>query len=120
MPPSCPAQPCLTLSQYAKSNTVFKLLAGTHHMDRPVTVRNVHNVSLESFSEVTPYLVALFPCPNEIQDCIHVDMFASPKAIDVCCAAIMLHNAYNVTVTRINVVVQATYMSGIVFENVTQ
>ena len=36
---SCPAQPCLTLSQYAsdsdhyfKSNTVFKLLAGTHHM----------------------------------------------------------------------------------------
>jgi len=67
------AQPCLTLNQYAndsdhyfKSNTVFKFLPGTHHMDRPITIGNVHNMSLESLNsdknDKYPHLVAQFSC----------------------------------------------------------
>ena len=75
---SCPAQPCLTLNQYTsdsdhyfKPNTVFKFLPGTHHMDRPLTIKHVHNMSLESLSDENkhPHLVAQFSCEHE---CIHV------------------------------------------------
>ena len=51
---SCPAQPCLTLSQYIsssdlyfKSNTVFKFLPGLHHTNQTLDMRSVENVSLE-------------------------------------------------------------------------
>ena len=51
---SCPAQPCLTLSQYIndsdfyfKSNTVFKFLPGLHHANQTLDMWNVENVSLE-------------------------------------------------------------------------
>ena len=52
---SCPGQPCLTLSQYIsdtdlyfQSNTVFKFLPGTHHMEKPLVINNVQNMSLEA------------------------------------------------------------------------
>ena len=51
---SCPAQPCLTLSQYIsnsdlyfKSNTVFKFLPGLHHTNQTLDMQSVENVSLE-------------------------------------------------------------------------
>ena len=51
---SCPAQPCLTLSQYIsdsdlyfKSNTVFKFLLGLHHINQTLDMWSVENVSLE-------------------------------------------------------------------------
>ena len=51
---SCPAQPCLTLSQYIsnsalyfKSNTVFKFLPGLHHTNQTLDMHSVENVSLE-------------------------------------------------------------------------
>ena len=51
---SCPAQPCLTLSQYIsnsdlyfKSNTVFKFLPGLHHANQTLHMQSVENVSLE-------------------------------------------------------------------------
>ena len=51
---SCPAQPCLTLSQYIsnsalyfKSNTVFKFLPGLHHANQTLHMHSVENVSLE-------------------------------------------------------------------------
>ena len=51
---SCPAQPCLTLSQYIsnsdlyfKSNTVFKFLPGLHHANQTLDMHSVENVSLE-------------------------------------------------------------------------
>ena len=51
---SCPAQPCLTLSQYIsnsdlyfKSNTVFKFLPGLHHANQTLDMQSVENVSLE-------------------------------------------------------------------------
>ena len=100
---SCPAQPCLTLNQYVndsdhyfQSNTVFKFLPGTHHMDRPVTIGNVQNISLESFSSERPHLVAQFSCRimEHESDCIPVS--AWKYEVDVCCAAFWLHDVHNV------------------------
>ena len=67
---SCPGQPCLTLSQYINdsvhyfhSNAVFKFLQGIQHMDRPLIIGNIHNLSLESYSnKQQPQLVAKFTC----------------------------------------------------------
>ena len=63
---SCPAQPCLTLNEYAghsehyftSSNIVFKLLPGTHRVNMSITVRNVHNVSFTSLeTEKSPQII---------------------------------------------------------------
>ena len=140
---SCPAQPCLTLNQYTsdsdhyfKSNTVFKFLPGTHHMDRPFTIGNVHNMSLESSSDDSneyPHLVAQFSCETEVHECIHlyfnltneytspgefvcclpgviecIHLYSSWSVVDfkVCCAAVWLQDMYNVTVKGIHITAQ--------------
>ena len=122
---SCPAQPCLTLNQYVndsdhyfQSNTVFKFLPGTHHMDRPVTIGNVHNMSLESFSSERPHLVAQFFCETEPHDCIPVSAWKSD--FNVCCAAIWLHDVHNVTLRGIIITVLTPNISGVVFRNVSK
>ena len=125
---SCPAQPCLTLSQYTSdsaqyftSNTVFKFLPGTHHMDRPLTIGNVHNMSLDSLSEEGdkyPHLVAQFSCETEECECIYIDRFFD---LPVCCAAIWLHDVYNVTVKGISITVQTSDkpISVVILKNVS-
>ena len=132
---SCPAQPCLTLNQYAsdsdhyfRSNTVFKFLPGTHHMDRPLTIGNVHNMSLESLSDENkyPHLVAQFSCETEEHECIHVyeyqyHWFDSRYSLKVCCAAVWLHDVYNVTVKGISITVQTPdkHISVVILKNVS-
>ena len=122
---SCPAQPCLTLNQYVndsdhyfQSNTVFKFLPGTHHMDRPVTIGNVHNMSLESFSNEYPHLVVQFSCETKAHKCLQVS--AWKYQFDVCCAAIWLSDIHNVTVKGVNVTVQTPNVSGIILTNVSK
>ena len=114
---SCPAQPCLTLSQYTsdpdryfKSNTVFKFLPGTHYMDRSVIIGNVHNLSLEGFSDESdeyPHLVAQLSCNTETRGCIplHRRHFGDSR---MCCAAVWLHDMYNVTVKGMRIMVQTS------------
>ena len=134
---SCPAQPCLTLSQYTsdsaqyfKSNTVFKFLPGTHHLDRPLTIGNVHNLSLESLHEESdkyPHLVAELSCETEGCECIHLYEHAYYNvsryriSLKVCCAAIWLHDVYNVTVKGISITVQTSDkpISVVVLKNVS-
>ena len=130
---SCPAQPCLTLSQYTSdsaqyftSNTVFKFLPGTHHMDRPLTIGNVHNMSLESLSDESdeyPHLVAQFSCETEGHECIYMDWSFIPDFPDfqVCCAAVWLHDVYNVTVKGISITVQTSdkHISVVILKNVS-
>ena len=106
---SCPAQPCLTLSQYTKdyfkSNTVFKFLPGTHHMDRPLTIGNVHNISLESLSDKRdeyPHLVAQFPCETEGHECLYLYLDWYYLTLKVCCAALCFHDLHNATVKGIS------------------
>ena len=119
---SCPAQSCLTLNQYVndsdryfQSNTVFKFLPGTHHMDRPVTIGNVHNMSLENFSEECPHLVTQFSCETEVCDCIP-PWRALLFDFGWCCAAVWLHDMYNVTVKGIIV---TSNVSGIILRDVS-
>ena len=130
---SCPAQPCLTLNQYTsdsdhyfKSNTVFKFLPGTHHMDRPLTIGNVHNMSLESLREESdkyPHLVAQFSCETEEPECIYMDWHFDYNFPDfqACCAAIWLHDVYNVTVKGISITVQTSdkHISVVILKNVS-
>ena len=119
---SCPAQPCLTLNQYVndsdhyfQSNTVFKFLPGTHHMDRPVTIGNVHNMSLENFSEERPHLVTQFSCKTEVCDCIP-PQGALLFDFGWCCAAVWLHDMHNVTVKGIIV---TSNVSGIILRDIS-
>ena len=135
---SCPAQPCLTLNQYTsdsdhyfKPNTVFKFLPGTHHMDRPLTIGNVHNMSLESLSDESdeyPHLVAQFSCETEGHECIYMNWydtgwsyFPDVPNVQVCCAAIWLHDVYNVTVKGISITVQISdkHISVVILKNVS-
>ena len=101
----CPAQPCLTLNQYVndsnhyfQSNTVFKFLPGTHHMDRPVIIGTVHNISLENFSNKHPHLVAQCSCNTKTHGYLHVsDWHHQFNNFNVWFAAIWLHDMHNVT-----------------------
>ena len=125
---SCPAQPCLTLSQYTsdsdhyfKSNTVFKFLPGTHHMDRPLTIGNVHNISFEGLSNENdeyPHLVAQFSSETEGRECVYMNGYY--PEFQVCCAAIWLHDMYNVTVKGISIAVQISnkHISVVILKNV--
>ena len=120
---SCPAQPCLTLSQYVnesdyffKSNTVFKFLPGTHHMDMPVTIGNVHNVLLENIYDGHPHLVAQFSCETGR----HINCLSTDRRIPyVCCAAISLHDMSNVTLKGLSVTIQSSKSSAVILRNVS-
>ena len=81
-------------------------------MDRPVTIGNVHNMSLESLSDEHPHLVAQFSCETEVQNYI--------QFCTECCSAFWLHDMYNVTVKGIKLAFQISSMltSGIMLNNV--
>ena len=64
---SCPAQPCLTLSQYIsnsalyfKSNTVFKFLPGLHHVNQTLDMHRVENVSLEGEQDHPTVMIDIY------------------------------------------------------------
>ena len=120
---SCPGQLCLTLSQYSndsnlyfKSNTVFKFLPGTHLIDKPVHVRNIQNMSLESFhdrSDQYPHVVTRFNSVPKVCNCNSVKMHVKS------CNAISFDEVANVVLKGINVTVYTPNISGIVFRNVS-
>ena len=83
-----------------------------------VSIGNVHNMSLESFSNEHPHLVAEFFCETEAQDCIPVSVWKDD--FNVCCAAIWLHDVHNVTLRGIIVTVLTPNISGVVFRNVSK
>ena len=85
-------------------------------MDRPVTIGNVHNMSLESFSSEQPHLVAQFSCRTMEHDCIPVS--AWKYDFNVCCAAIWLHHMHNVTIKGVLVRVQTPNVSGVILRYV--
>ena len=112
---SCPGQPCLTLSQYSKaadhyfhSNTVFKFLSGTHHVDRPVKIQNIQNVSLEWLQDQKrnfPHLMAQFH-DNEV--CNGTNNY---------CSVLWFHNVVDVALSGLTISVHTPYISGIVLWN---
>ena len=91
-------------------------------MDRPVTIGNVHNMSLESLNsdknDEYPHLVAQFSCDAEVHECISFYSYMGSD-FSVCCAAFWLHDMYNVTVKGISITVQTSNepSSGIILNN---
>ena len=122
---SCPAQPCLTLSQYIsdsdhyfQSNTVFKFLPGTHLMNKPVVLEGLHNISwtrFESSSNKIPNLVAEFAC-EDTYDCVSSITFVYHY---YCCAAIQVYYSHNVIFERISLTVKTPGRSAIIGRSVS-
>ena len=79
-------------------------------MDRPLTIGNVHNISLESLqneSDEYPHLVAKFSCEAKEHTCVHLYWHQQyERDFIVCCAAVWLHDLYNVTVMGISITLQ--------------
>ena len=117
---SCPGQPCLTLrkycntsDQYFKSNTVFKFLPGAHHIDEPINIRDIQNVSLESVQDKSDW----FP---RIMVQFHPNRAVCESGSDIeLCAAVFFQNATNINFSRIIIAVHAPNISGIIFVNVS-
>ena len=118
---SCPGQPCLTINQYTndsdhyfKSNTVFKFLLGTHELYQPVYMKNVSNVSLESYiinnTNRYPLLAGGFSgslahCTDGIRQCTALTFYnvhnVTIRGIGV---DVMLQNTYGVAVLQSSIV----------------
>ena len=120
----CLGQPCLTLSgyiensdSYFQSDTTFKFLPGTHYMDKPLIIAGQNNISLESYSDEQPQLVAEFPC--ECGSSNYQQITCGYESITVSCAAIQLRDMNLVTLKGINVTVQAPGLSGLLLVNVS-
>ena len=125
----CPAgQSCHTLNHYTndsnnyfKSNTVFKFLPGTHRINKPLQIRNVHNVSLTAYddsSDQTPHIMAEFSCEYETNG-DDVQCEADFYSVDIHCAAIWFTNVTDAAISGINVTVETQGMSAIVLHNVS-
>ena len=93
-------------------------------MDRPLTIGNVYNVSLEGWKDESgeyPHLVTKFFC-YEVPKCIPLYSLSNwVTNLKVCCAALWLHNLFNVTVKGISITVQALNepISGVNLKNVS-
>ena len=98
-------------------------------MDRPLIIGNVHNMSLESWideSDEYPHLVAQFTCVMEGVECFftdfcHTDDYITSQChfLQVCCAAVWLHDVYNVNVKGISITAQTSYSSVVYLKNVS-
>ena len=87
-------------------------------MDRPVTIGNVHNMSLENFSSERPHLATQFFCETEPHDCISVSAWI--YRFDVCCATFWLHDVHSVTFKGMILTVQTPNVSGVIFRSVSK
>ena len=89
-------------------------------MDRPLIIGNVHNLSLEGYSDEQPQLVAQFPCQTEVNTCFELDIYniVSPIHIETCCSTIWLHNVSLFTVKKLTITPKTPNVAGLVFSKV--
>ena len=116
---TCPPDyPCLTLNEYTndtdhyiKSNTVFTFLPGKHHMDRPLQIGHVQNITLKSaeIGHGQTVLVPQYHCESDelcpFIDNVPCDFNPTPFKIGYCtqCYAIQLSNVSHAHVDGIQV-----------------
>ena len=136
---TCPGQPCLTLNEYTndtdyyiKSNTVFIFLPGKHHMDRPLQVIDLQNVTLKSTDNdnVQSLLVPHFPCEVHGQ-CLEIEypdvyyrkslykIVFERSMVSVCCSALHLINVTHAHIDGIQVAANSSHLSGLIIEQCT-
>ena len=73
-------------------------------MNRSLIIGNIHNLSLESYSDEQPHLVEQFPCKTiEGNKCpySYYPVVAIKKKYSFCCATIWVHNSSMLTVKRL-------------------
>ena len=87
-------------------------------MNRPLIIRNVHNLSLESYSDEQPQLVAQFTCVGKINDVLYT-YNDDGYPVGVHCSAVWLHDMNNITLRGIHITVQNPAVSGVVLKNVS-
>ena len=84
-------------------------------MDRPLIVRNVYNLSLESYGNEQSQLVAQFPCKIEVDTCFYVSHhFLYSPDVKICCATIWLHNVSRFTMKSLSIALRTPNMTGFV------
>ena len=103
---SCPAQPCLTLNEYAShsehyftsSNIIFRFLPGKHLVNTSIRVENVHNVSFTGLeSEKSPQIA--FYKWNQCKN------ISCNQLLTGTCTPIAFRNATSVNIDRLDVLV---------------
>ena len=86
-------------------------------MDKPLIIAGQNNISLESYSDEQPQLVAEFPC--ECGSSNYQQITCGYESIKVYCAAIQLRDMNHVTLKGINVTVQTPGLSWLLLVNVS-
>ena len=122
----CPGYPCLTLNDYTndtnhyiKPNTIFTFLPGKHHMDRPLQIVHVQNITLRSVDNETgqTLLVPQYRCKVHVH-CIELkipewelECFSCFERSKVCtnCSAIHLVNVSHSQIDEIQIALCSPY-----------
>ena len=89
-------------------------------MDKPLIITNMHNLSLESYCDEQPQLVADFTCKTEVYTCLYIELlfFNSFQDLVICCATIRLYNVSFFTVKRLNITLETPHVAGLVLQKV--
>ena len=87
-------------------------------MDRPLIIGNVHNLSLEGYSDEQPQLVAQFPCHIEVYTCFYITNQFEKRDPKTCCSTIGLHNVSLFTVKNLTITPKTPNAKGLVFHKV--
>ena len=87
-------------------------------MDRPLIIGNVHNLSLEGYSDEQPQLVAQFPCQTEVNTCLYITNPVYAIHIKTCCSTIWLHNVSLFTVKKLTITPKTPNVTGLVLSKV--
>ena len=87
-------------------------------MDRPLIIGNVHNLSLEGYSDEQPQLVAQFPCQTEVNTCFYITNPVYGIPITTCCSTIWLHNVSLFTVKTLTITPKTPNVTGLVLSKV--
>ena len=87
-------------------------------MDRPLIIGNVHNLSLEGYSDEQPQLVAQFPCHIEVNTCFYITNPFEKRYPKTCCSTIGLHNVSLFTVKNLTITPKTPNATGLVLHKV--
>ena len=87
-------------------------------MDRPLIIGNVHNLSLEGYSDEQPQLVAQFPCHIEVNTCFYITNQFEKRYPKTCCYTIGLHNVSLFTVKNLTITPKTPNATGLVLHKV--
>ena len=87
-------------------------------MERPLFVGNVHNLSLEGYSDEQSQLMFQFPCQIEVNTCLYITNPLYKIHPKICCSTIWLHNVSLFTVKKLTITLKTPNATGLVLRKV--